>query len=182
MVFSIGLFVANKNSFRRTCMSRIFAVFILASLWVTACSALIPEPTPTPTNTATPIPTSTPMPTATATLTPTNTPKPPTETPNVVSLLLPTGTPAKEWKGIPIMPGAISGSGDDGLYRFTTHASSEEIQKFYEDELEKFGATLIGVGEGTEKKTVIMFYTKNNMNISVSIIPQGDIMLVLIVE
>jgi len=80
------------------------------------------------------------------------------------------------------MPGAISGSGDDKGYSFTTHASSEEIQKFYNDELKKSGATLVGVGKGTEKNTVLMVFSKDNLVIGVSIIPQGDIMLVLIVE
>jgi hypothetical protein len=111
-----------------------------------------------------------------------NTPKPPTETPDVVSQLLPTGAPAKEWNDILIMPGAISGNGDDKGYRFTTHASSGEIQKYYDNELKKLGATLMGVGEGTEKSTVLMVFTKDDLVIGVSIIPQGDFTLVMIVE
>jgi len=96
--------------------------------------------------------------------------------------MLPVGTPDKEWKGIPIMPDAINGEGDDKGYRFTIQSTSEAIQQYYEAELSKQGADLFATGEGSEKNTVLMMFMKGAEITSISIFPHDDLMLVLIVK
>ena len=80
------------------------------------------------------------------------------------------------------MPNAINGDGDDKGYTFTIQADADSIQAFYESELGKIGYSLFAVGEGKEKDTVMLFFMKDAELISISIIPSGDLMLVLIVK
>ena len=159
-------------------MSRVFALLILLSLFVTSCSTFAPALTPTPTHTATPVSTETPLPTPT--LTPTNTPELPTETPDVISALLPSGVPDKEWNGIPIMPDAINGAGDEKGYRFTTKANPRLIQTYYQSELGKQGANLMAAGVPSGKDVLILIFQKGTETISISIIPHEDVFIVLI--
>ncbi|MBI5935876.1 MAG: hypothetical protein HY867_19395 [Chloroflexi bacterium] len=126
------------------------------------------------------------MPTATNTPTPTNTPTktpvPPTETPSVPVLPIPSGKPVSEWEDIPIMPNAIAGQGDSKGYSFTIKASSDEIQQFYEKELGKLGWNVFASGQGTTS-VILLFFMKDTSVLTVSILPQPDgIMLVLIVK
>jgi hypothetical protein len=119
---------------------------ILTVLVLSGCGAgQIFGPTVTPLPTQTPIPptsTNTPVPpTATATRVP------PTATP--FSLRMPVGTPVSEWRGLPIMPGAIAGEETDtGAYIFTINASLDDIQNFYELELRKLGWKKTSGGAG----------------------------------
>jgi len=157
-------------------MYKTFTVLVFFSLLMTSCAAFAPSPTSTLTQTATLVPTETPTPTSTLT------PLPPTETPDIVAAMLPSGIPDKEWNGIPIMPGAINGEGDDKGYTFTIHATSEEIQQYYQTELTKQGANLFATGEGNEKGTVLLIFMMGTDVVSISIIPHDDLMLVLIVK
>jgi hypothetical protein len=126
------------------------------------------------------------LPTATNTPEPTNTPTktpvPPTETPSAPVLPMPSGKPASEWEGIPIMPNAIAGQGDDQGYSFTINASSDEIQQFYEKELGKLGWNVFASGQGTTS-AVLLIFMKDTIMLTVSILPQPDgIMYVLLVK
>jgi len=161
-------------------MFRILVSLVLISLLVTSCSALAPAPTATATLTSTPFPTDTPtlVPPATAT----TTPLPPTETPDPILALLPSGVPDTEWKGIPIMPGAINGEGDDEAYRFTIKATVEEVRAYYETELAKLGWSLMAGGTGDTGAAMLIFNTGTSPFIPISIIPYGDITLVMIVS
>ena len=161
-------------------MFRIIASFIFASFLIASCSVLAPVPTSTPTQTATLIPTdtATPIPTATQT----NTPQPPTETPDPISALLPSGIPEKEWKGIPIMPGAINGEGDDESYKFTIKAPVEEVQAYYEKELAILGWDLMAEGSGDTGSVMLIFNNGVPPLLPVSIFSYGDLTLVLIVS
>lgn len=159
---------------------RIIVLALLLSFAVASCSTFAPAPTATPTATATLTPTATPLPTATATST--STPKPPTPTVDVVAALLPSGVPASDWKGIPIMPEAINGEGDDKGYSFTVQADSQTIRLFYETELAKLGYTLFATGEGSEKETVLMIFMNGADMITIAVIPEGDLMIVTIVK
>ena len=160
--------------------TRLFTSLILFSLNVAACSALALVPTPTPTQTATLIPTNTFTPTPTAT--PTNTPQPPTETSDPISALLPTGLPEEEWKGIPIMPGAINGGEDKDSYRFTIKATVEEVQAYYQKELAKLGWNLMATGAGDTGSVMLIFNNGVPPLMPISIFTQGDLTLVLIVS
>lgn len=154
-----------------------FLALVLGSL---ACSSFMqPSPTAIPTSTFTFTPS--PAPTATVTQTPTSTALPPTETPDVISALVPAGEPESEWNGIPIMPGAIAGDGDAGAYRFTIKASRDEIQAYYESGLRKLGWSLLAAGEG-EAGAVIMIFMREGETLSVSLIRNEDEFIVMIVK
>jgi hypothetical protein len=159
---------------------RIVIAFLSLVLGTHACSSLMqPTPTAIPTSTFTFTPSL--APTATVTQTPTSTALPPTQTPDVISGLLPAGEPESEWNGIPIMPGAIAGDGDAGAYRFTIQASRVEIQAYYESELRKLGWTLLAAGEG-EAGNVIMIFTGEGGTLSVSLIRNEDEFIVMLVK
>lgn len=159
-------------------------VFSLLIMAFASCNTFVPKPTETPVPTATSLPTSTntPEPTQTPTDIPTNTPVPPTETPSAPVLSMPSGQPESEWEGIPVMPSAIAGEGDSKSYAFTIDASLEEIQNFYDTELAKLGWNLLASGQGTTN-AVLLIFMKGAGTLSVSIIPQSDgIMYVLLVK
>lgn len=145
----------------------------LAVLLLASCTLVAPEPTPTAT--FTPLPTETPLPTAT------KTPLPPTPTEDIAAALLPVGTPDAEWNGIPIMPEAIAGEGDDGGYSFTVQATPEDIQAYYERELTGLGFGLLAAGDG-ENGSLMLIFMKGVETISVSIFPYQDMYVVLIVK
>jgi hypothetical protein len=133
------------------------------------------------------VPTGTPFPTATATrpltleVFPTDTQQPATETPDIIASLIPAGTPAQQWKGIPIMPGALAGEGDDRGYQFTIRATPEHVKEFYTTGLEKLGWQLWARGEG-KTFTVMLIFMRGNENLSITMIPKGDLMLVMLVR
>jgi hypothetical protein len=154
-------------------MHKTFAAIILFSVFVTSCSEATPTPSSTQVNT--------PAPTQTAI--PTFTPIPfPTQTPDFITRILPSGIPDQEWNGIPVMPAAINGEGDEHGYTFTVQASVQEIQGYYEAELAGIGASLFSAGEGSEKNSVLLIFLKGQELITVSIIPHEGLMVVLLVK
>jgi hypothetical protein len=52
------------------------------------------------------------------------------------------GAPLAEWKGIPIMPGALSGKEVEDGYEFTTQATTDEITQYYEVAFAELGYSL----------------------------------------
>jgi hypothetical protein len=159
---------------------KITLLFILAIAMI-ACNALAPKPTATPVSTATSLPTSTLEPTIppVPTENPVGTEKPtemdvaPTETDSGPALPTPAGTPAKEWNGIPIMPGAIAGADEGNVYSFTTQSSVDEIQKFYDKELKKLGWSAFAIGEG-QTQTALLMFMKDSETLTLTFLPQGD--------
>ena len=143
-----------------------FLVVCLLVLILTACSSLAqPTATPVPTLTLTAVPT------RTATSTPTRTPLPSTETPAVASA----------WEGIPIMPDAVTGDGDEEGYVFTIQATPQQIQEYYELELGKLGWTS-SVQEPGDGSLILTFTNNASVMLTVSIITKGDDALVLLVK
>jgi len=154
-----------------------------ATLLITilACSSLVPVPTATTVPTMTLIPTWTLTATLEPTSTATTTSIPPTESDFPQALPLPSEEAASEWNGIPIMPGALAGEGDNLGYTFTIDAPLEDIQRFYEKELAELGWNMFVSGNGTTG-TALLFFMKDADTLSVSVIPQADgIMYVLLV-
>lgn len=142
------------------------ACLLLLALILTACSSFAqPTPTPTPTGTFAAVPT------RTATRAPTHTPSPPTETPGTAS----------EWNGIPIMPGAVAGDGDEESYVFTIQATPQEVQEYYELELGKLGWQL-SAQEDDDASLLLIFINDASATLTVSIIAKGDEALVLLVK
>jgi hypothetical protein len=150
----------------------IVAILFLFTLVLAACSNFIqPNPTVTPTLTLTAVPT----------LALTNTPLPSTETPDAVAALVPEGQPASEWNGIPIMPDAIAGEGDEESYVFTIKATPQQVQEYYQLELGKLGWQPFATGNG-DSSLMLMFTNNASATLTVSIIAKGDEVLVLLVK
>ena len=105
----------------------------------------------------------------------------PTETAKIIARLVPTGQPASDWNGIPIMPGALAGEEKDGIYRFTTSASREEIQEFYTREMSQRGWELSGTKEGNVGAILLIFSTDED-TVSISILPDQSRFLVMIIK
>lgn len=80
------------------------------------------------------------------------------------------------------MPGAISGSGDDKGYTFTIRASTDEIQRYYDREMQKVGATPFAIGQGDGKNTVLVIYMLDGGTVSIMMLPQDDFVVVMIVK
>lgn len=152
-----------------------------------SCSVFTPRPTatPVPSQTPSPAPTRTPAPTATdepaptATLPPAPTEKPtqaplaPTQTVDVAAMLQPQGTPAADWKGIAIMPGALAGQDDGSSYTFTIQATPAEIQSFYEENLGPLGWEVFASGAGDTGAAMLIFM-KGDAMITFAVLPQAD--------
>jgi len=155
--------------------------FIAASLfWIalttTACSIPIqPIPVvPTEVFTSVPVLTSTVPPMD-------NTPLQTAGTPDVVSPLLPEGQPASEWHGIPIMPGAIAGEGDEEGYVFTSKVTPQQVRDYYQLELGRLGWQPMAIGEG-EPPLMLIFVDGASTTLTINILSKGDEVLVLLVK
>jgi len=149
------------------------ALLLQAALLLGSCSAFAPAPTATPTPTASGTPTST--------TTTTPTPRPPTETPDVLSALMPTGEPAASWNDIPIMPGALAGEGDEGSYTFSIQAAPEEVQAYYDAHLAALGWSAFAAGQG-ETGALLLVFMKGQEMITLSIIPGDGVTVVMLVK
>jgi hypothetical protein len=160
-------------------------MYALAAVPV-ACSPAVPQPA------AVSLPTLPPGPTATFTLA-ASPPLPPTHTPTAADsptpeltppasqrLPLPTGEPADEWEGIPIMPEAIAGIEAEGDYWYSVKAAPQEIQAFYEEAMPTAGWQPFATST-SETGNLLIMYTKDDRMVAISAIVQGDVTLVLIV-
>lgn len=152
-------------------MKTIWRLFILlqSAFLLVSCSVAAPAVTVTPTPTGTSTPTLTP------------TPKPPAETPDVFAGLVPTGQPLPAWNGIPVMPGALSGDGDEASYRFTIAAAPVEVQVFYDRVLAGLGWSPFTAGQ-SENGALFLIYTQDQAMMTVSVIPGEGLLLVMLVK
>lgn len=112
-------------------------------------------------------------PTLSATVTPTASPLPPSETPD--------GRPASNWNGIPIMPGAVAGEGDEEGYVFTVKAMPGQVQEYYQLELGKLGWQPFAQEDG-DSSTIIIFTDGASATLTVNILSKGDDVLVLLMK
>ncbi len=148
----------------------IAACLFLPALVIVACSGLSypstrsglqPTATPVLTRTFTP-------PVLTDTLAPTSPPRSLTETPDFASA----------WQGIPIMPSAIAGDGDEEGYVFTIQATPVQVQEYYRLELGRRGWWLLARGEGN----ALIFTNNASEMLTVNILVKEDKTLVLLVK
>jgi hypothetical protein len=109
------------------------------------------------------------------------TPWPPGETPDDVFELPSEGQPASEWNGVPIMPGAITGEGDEEGYVFTIRATPQQVQEYYQLELEKLGWQLLSQEEG-DSSVMLIFINSASETITVNVIAKDEDALVLLVQ
>ncbi len=86
-------------------------------------------------------------------------------------LPLPKDPPVTSWRGIRIMPDAISGEEvGSGGYAFTTLASKESIEQFYIREMKSQGWAHVATGTTATGGWLIVF----SGSASVSVLPVGD--------
>lgn len=104
-----------------------------------------------------------------------------TSTVDVVATLIPSGQPSTEWKGIPIMPSAIAGEGDEEGYVFTVKATPQQVQDFYQGELEKRGWQPFATSN-SDSSLMLMFTNNTSDTLTISILAKGDEVLVLLVK
>ncbi len=90
----------------------------------------------------------------------------------------PAGTPVADWRGVPIMPGALTGEPVDDGYQFVTQASIAEITQFYETTLAEQGYALTLSGE--EAGITFVVFEKDSMTVVVGITPAAERNLVQI--
>jgi hypothetical protein len=148
----------------------IAASLLLLILCLSACFNYIQSrPATVPTLTLTVVPT----------LIPTNTFLPPTEKTAAVTTIVPKGQPASEWNGIPIMPDALTGEGDEESYVFTVKATPQQVQEYYQLELGKLGWQPLGTGDGDLS---LMFTNNASATITISIMAKGDEALVILAK
>ena len=113
------------------------------------------------------------VPTEIVTVTPAPSPLPPSQT--AVS------QPTKEWMGIPVMPGATTGEGDEEGYVFTIKATSQQVQDYYQVELARLGWQ--PSDQETSNASVILNFTDSTAaTLTISILAKGDEVLVLLVK
>lgn len=93
------------------------------------------------------------------------------------------GTPLAEWKGIPVMPGAIAGSEDtSGTYTFTIATEPVEVADYYDREVANLGfrpltaANLTPLAEGMFG----LYYRKGTEVCSVMVFAKEGVTLVMI--
>ncbi len=132
-----------------------------------------------PSRSSTVIPTPTfPVP---STLVPTITSLPSLQTPDVVSSLMPEGQSASVWQGIPIMPGAIAGEGDEESYVFTIKATPQQVADYYQAELIPLGWQPFGT-DNKDASLMLLFMDKDSATLTINIIAKGEEALVLLVK
>ena len=112
-------------------------------------------------------------PTLVMTVTQTPSPAPPTITPSA--------QPAEEWHGIPIMPGASAGEGDEEGYIFTIPATPAQVQAYYQLELGKLGWQFVSQEQG-DSSIVLLFTNNASAMLTISVIAKGNQALVLLTK
>lgn len=143
-------------------------IIIAASLLVLALSSCSGTPQPVPTLTVVP---TRPVPVSTVTSTPS--PLPSTE--------IAEPQPTSAWNGIPIMPAAIAGEGDEEGYVFTTHATPAQVQEYYQVELGRLGWKSLS-REESDSSITLLFTDNSSGTLTVSIISKEDQTLVLLAK
>jgi hypothetical protein len=108
-----------------------------------------------------------------ATVTPAPSPLPPSHTPE--------SQHTNVWMGIPVMPGATAGEGDEEGYVFTIHATSQQVQDYYQVELAGLGWQASDPETGNSS-VILSFTDSTTAMLTVSILAKGDEVLVLLVK
>jgi hypothetical protein len=105
----------------------------------------------------------------------------PSGMPNFQGYIDPQGTPAADWKGIPVMPQATAGEAakDGSSYSFKVNTTIKEAEDFYKSELTKLGWTSSFSLPGNDTATVLAFQ-KDSDNLVVTIIDvNGSVVVTL---
>jgi VCBS repeat-containing protein len=88
---------------------------------------------------------------------PTAVPPPTAEPVSDFPLPIPSGAPAAEWQGIPIMSQATAGADNNGSYSFVVDTSQTAVQQFYEGAMSADDWSLLTVGTGANGALLMIF-------------------------
>lgn len=105
----------------------------------------------------------------------------PSSLPDFEGYFNPQGTPASDWKGIPIMAQATAGQEftDTSTYSFKADASIKEVQDFYNAQLVEQGWSSLFSMPGDANGAILAFQKDNNV-LTVTIVDQnGSVVVVL---
>lgn len=101
---------------------------------------------------------------------------------NQNSLPLPTGTPLTDWGGIPILPGASAGEGDESGYAFIVKTDVVDIQQYYEETLRGLGWMILA-NSLDDTGSVLMIAMKDDAMLTLTVTPlAGGVMYVFLVK
>ena len=100
---------------------------------------------------------------------------------SVPDLPIPTEKPIKEWRGIPIMEEAIAGVDDGSSYTYSIKVPMAVVKKYYDTEMDKLGWTSLGPVIQTTSDAEMWVFIKGSGNISISVYPQGNGVLFVMV-
>lgn len=91
----------------------------------------------------------------------------------------PTNPPLTEWNGIPVMPEAIAGDEQQGLYGYTIKVEVKAVLDFYTEKLPALGwSETFAVPESSG--TAILLYEKGSQMLSVTVTTVNDHLLVML--
>jgi hypothetical protein len=85
----------------------------------------------------------------------------------------PVGTPLADWKGVPIMPGALNGGEAEGGYRYATAASIDAIKDYYDNALTELGYRLTTSGE--EEGASFWMFQEGTTTVIIGVLPSDDL-------
>jgi hypothetical protein len=108
----------------------------------------------------------------------------PSAMPDVSGMLNPTGKPASDWKGIPIMPQATAGQEfSEHNYSFKAPVAATDVQAFYDEKMKSLGWQS-AVGFQVTGKGGIMIFQNGKDLLTVTITPdlQNDREVVVIFQ
>ena len=140
------------------------AILILVVLIALAsCNTLAPQPAEALMSTQTPLPTKPSLPTETTL---------PTKTQSASPSPASSESTARTWEDVPIMPNAIEEQSDSQSYTFVINELVDNVNAFYQEEMAKFGWTLLS-GKGNEMQS-FMSFTKDGNTIDMTVVLQLD--------
>lgn len=84
---------------------------------------------------------------------------------------------ASDWFGVPVMPGAITGDGDEEGYVFLIRANVDQVKAFYETELPKLGWEPL---PGEDELTLLYVKTDGSLSLTINLIARDDMVMVLL--
>jgi hypothetical protein len=183
MVTADFVIILGHSKWKSFVKKLITASFLLLTL--VACSN-VAQLTPTAVPTFEPLPSVIPTETLQALSSlPSTTPAAETITtamPDPGDVLDPRGIPVREWRGIPIMPEAITGQefGNNNAYSFKTNATAKEVQDFYTERLAELGWSQ-PLNSPFDANGGTMTFRKAGSSLAVTVASSEDSFVVLLV-
>lgn len=106
----------------------------------------------------------------------------PSALPDIGNMLDPQGTPVQEWRGIPIMPDAVTGQefSESNTYSFKANVTAKDVQDFYNQRLTELGWSQ-PFNVPFESDGGIMVFRKDQSSLAVTVMASEGSVVVLLV-